>query len=100
MVTLVITIPLLIVQLRAAGISAALLIGMSSTATQVLCTVLMGCRVACFAGVTDLRGTTFVPGRQGTDLPDQKLGFRRSPQGRSAAGIAQASRGTRPRKAS
>ncbi|MFJ9575358.1 transporter [Streptomyces sp. NPDC101191] len=59
-VTLFITIPLLIVQLRAAGISAALLIGMSSTAAQVLCTVLMGCLVACFAGVADLRGATFV----------------------------------------
>ncbi|MCZ0982357.1 hypothetical protein O1L60_35145 [Streptomyces diastatochromogenes] len=59
-VTLVITIPLLIVQLRAAGISAALLIGMSSNAAQVLCTVLMGCLVTCFAGVADLRGTSFV----------------------------------------
>ncbi|MFF9853942.1 sodium:solute symporter family transporter [Streptomyces litmocidini] len=59
-VTLVITVPLLMVQLRAAGISAALLIGMSSDAAQVLCTVLMGCLVACFAGVADLKGTSFV----------------------------------------
>lgn len=59
-VTLVITIPLLMVQLRAAGISAALLMGMSSDAAQVICTVLMGCLVACFAGVADLRGTSFV----------------------------------------
>ncbi|MCT7352821.1 transporter [Streptomyces sp. 15-116A] len=59
-VTLVITIPLLIVQLRAAGISAALLIGMSSDTAQVTCTVLMGCLVACFAAVADLRGTSFV----------------------------------------
>ncbi|MEU6878479.1 transporter [Streptomyces sp. NPDC046712] len=59
-VTLVITIPLLMVQLRAAGISAALLIGMSSDTAQVACTVLMGGLVACFAAVADLRGTGFV----------------------------------------
>ncbi|MGW8601276.1 sodium:solute symporter family transporter [Streptomyces sp. NPDC055893] len=59
-VTLVITVPVLMVQLRAAGISAALLIGMSSDTAQVACTVLMGCLVACFAGVADLRGTSFV----------------------------------------
>ncbi|MFG2328132.1 transporter [Streptomyces sp. NPDC048604] len=59
-VTLVITVPLLMVQLRAAGISAALLIGMSSPAAQVACTVMMGCLIACFAAVADLRGTTFV----------------------------------------
>ncbi|SEB82780.1 transporter [Streptomyces sp. TLI_105] len=59
-VTLVITLPLLMVQLRAAGISAALLIGMSSPAAQVACTVLMGCLITCFAAVADLRGTTFV----------------------------------------
>ncbi|MEV6201569.1 transporter [Streptomyces sp. NPDC051771] len=59
-VTLVITIPLLIVQLRAAGISAALLIGMSSETAQVVCTVLLGCLIACFAGVADLKGTSFV----------------------------------------
>ncbi|MFF8375819.1 transporter [Streptomyces sp. NPDC015661] len=59
-VTLAITMPLLMVQLRAAGISAALLIGMSNDAAQVACTVLMGCLVACFAGVADLRGTSFV----------------------------------------
>jgi cation/acetate symporter len=59
-VTLVITVPLLIVQLRAAGISAALLIGISSDAAQVTCTLLMGCLVACFAAVADLRGTSFM----------------------------------------
>ncbi|WP_418960320.1 sodium:solute symporter family transporter [Streptomyces tritici] len=59
-VTLAITIPLLIVQLRAAGISAAMLIGLSSPEAQVICTVLMGCLVACFAAVADLRGTTFI----------------------------------------
>ncbi|MGW2014687.1 sodium:solute symporter family transporter [Streptomyces sp. NPDC001927] len=59
-VTLVIAVPLLVVQLRAAGISAALLIGMSSDTAQVACTILMGCLVACFAAVADLRGTSFV----------------------------------------
>ncbi|MFI8825040.1 transporter [Streptomyces sp. NPDC053431] len=59
-VTLVITVPLLIVQLRAAGISVALLIGLSSDQAQIGCTLLMGCLVACFAAVADLRGTTFV----------------------------------------
>ncbi|MFD8205995.1 transporter [Streptomyces sp. NPDC059695] len=59
-VTLTITVPVLMVQLRAAGISTALLIGMSSDAAQVLCTVLMGCLIACFAAVTDLRGNSFV----------------------------------------
>ncbi|MFB7234071.1 transporter [Streptomyces sp. NPDC056269] len=59
-VTLVITVPLLMVQLRAAGISAALLIGMSSPAAQVACTVLMGCLITCFAAVADLRGTSFI----------------------------------------
>ncbi|MFE5483940.1 transporter [Streptomyces sp. NPDC056527] len=59
-VTLVITIPLLMVLLRAAGISAALLIGLSSHQAQVACTVLMGCLVAFFAAVADLRGAGFV----------------------------------------
>ncbi|MFF0559338.1 transporter [Streptomyces sp. NPDC004266] len=59
-VTLVITVPLLIVQLRAGGITAALLIGLSSDGAQIGCTVLMGCLVACFAAVADLRGTSFV----------------------------------------
>ncbi|MEU9859492.1 transporter [Streptomyces sp. NPDC047971] len=59
-VTLAIAVPLLVVQLRAAGISAALLIGMSSDTAQVACTILMGCLVACFAAVADLRGTSFV----------------------------------------
>ncbi|NBE50177.1 sodium:solute symporter family transporter [Streptomyces boluensis] len=59
-VTLFITVPLLVVQLRAAGISAALLIGMSTDTAQVACTVLMGLLVACFAAVADLRGASFV----------------------------------------
>ncbi|MEU9478704.1 cation acetate symporter [Streptomyces sp. NPDC048191] len=59
-VTLVIAIPLLVVQLRAAGIVTALLVGMSSDGAQVLCTVVMGCLVAAFAGVADLRGTSFM----------------------------------------
>ncbi|MGW5781062.1 sodium:solute symporter family transporter [Streptomyces sp. NPDC003863] len=59
-VTVVITIPLLIVQLRAGGITAALLIGLSSDEAQIGCTVLMGLLGACFAAVADLRGTSFV----------------------------------------
>ncbi|MEV6678115.1 transporter [Streptomyces erythrochromogenes] len=59
-VTLVITIPLIVIQLRAAGISAAFLIGMSASHVQVICTVLMGCLVACFAAVGDLRGASFM----------------------------------------
>ncbi|MFG2953620.1 transporter [Streptomyces sp. NPDC048291] len=59
-VTLAITIPLLMIQLRAAGISTALLIGLSSDGAQVLCTVLMGCLVACFAAVAGLRGNSFL----------------------------------------
>ncbi|MFF7777104.1 transporter [Streptomyces tanashiensis] len=59
-VTLVIAVPLLMVQLRAGGISAALLIGTSTDGAQVVCTVLMGCLVACFAAVADLRGTSLV----------------------------------------
>ncbi|WP_308119024.1 transporter [Streptomyces sp. JJ38] len=59
-VTLAITIPILMVQLRAGGISAALLIGMSSHEAQVACTVLMGILIACFAVVADLRGTSFI----------------------------------------
>ncbi|MFF2777397.1 transporter [Streptomyces sp. NPDC058052] len=57
-VTLVITLPLLVIQLRAGGISAALLIGQASYEIQIACTVLMGGLVACFAAVADLRGTT------------------------------------------
>ncbi|MFF7441610.1 cation acetate symporter [Streptomyces sp. NPDC008122] len=59
-VTLGIAIPLLMVQLRAAGIVTALLIGISSDEAQVLCTVVMGCLVAAFAAVADLRGTSFM----------------------------------------
>ncbi|MFE2069577.1 transporter [Streptomyces sp. NPDC059467] len=59
-VTLAISIPLLVIQLRAAGISVALLIGLPNDATQVICTVLMGCLVACFAAVTGLRGNSFM----------------------------------------
>ncbi|WP_329285361.1 sodium:solute symporter family transporter [Streptomyces sp. NBC_00691] len=59
-VTLCIAVPLLMVQLRAGGITAALLIGMPSERAQVVCTVLMGFLITCFAGVADLRGTSFV----------------------------------------
>ncbi|MFF8848059.1 transporter [Streptomyces sp. NPDC015127] len=59
-VTLCIAVPLLMVQLRAGGVTTALLIGMSSETAQVVCTVMMGCLIACFAGVADLRGTSFV----------------------------------------
>ncbi|WP_234338167.1 sodium:solute symporter family transporter [Streptomyces sp. NRRL F-5727] len=59
-VTLCIAVPLLMVQLRAGGITTALLIGMPSEPAQVVCTVLMGFLVTCFAGVADLRGTSFV----------------------------------------
>ncbi|MEV5850433.1 transporter [Streptomyces sp. NPDC051985] len=59
-VTLAITIPLLVIQLRAAGVSTALLIGFPSDGAQVLCTVLMGCLVACFAAVAGLRGNGFM----------------------------------------
>ncbi|MEV6200312.1 transporter [Streptomyces sp. NPDC051771] len=59
-VTLCIAVPLLMVQLRAGGITAALLIGMPTEKAQVVCTVMMGCLITCFAGVADLRGTGFV----------------------------------------
>ncbi|MFC8919224.1 transporter [Streptomyces sp. NPDC057116] len=59
-VTLCVAVPLLMVQLRAGGITAALLIGMPSERAQMVCTVLMGLLVTCFAGVADLRGTSFV----------------------------------------
>ncbi|MEU9919591.1 transporter [Streptomyces sp. NPDC051001] len=60
LVTMAITIPILMVQLRAAGISAALLIGMSTEGAQIICTVLMRCLVACFAAVAGLKGTTLM----------------------------------------
>ncbi|MFJ9810575.1 transporter [Streptomyces sp. NPDC101158] len=59
-VTLCIAVPLLMVQLRAGGITTSLLIGMPSERAQVVCTVLMGLLITCFAGVADLRGTSFV----------------------------------------
>ncbi|MFD7456399.1 MULTISPECIES: sodium:solute symporter family transporter [unclassified Streptomyces] len=59
-VTLCIAVPLLMVQLRAGGITAALLIGKPTETAQVVCTVLMGFLITCFAGVADLRGTSFV----------------------------------------
>lgn len=60
LVTLTITIPLILLQLRAAGISTALLIGLSTDGAQVVCTVLIGFLVACFASVADLRGISFM----------------------------------------
>ncbi|MFD4510262.1 transporter [Streptomyces sp. NPDC058457] len=59
-VTLAITIPILMIQLRAAGVSAALLIGTPTDGAEVLCTVLMGCLVACFAAVAGLKGNSFM----------------------------------------
>ncbi|WP_155060285.1 sodium/solute symporter [Streptomyces blattellae] len=59
-VTLAITIPILMVQLTAAGVSAALLIGLPTDGAEVVCTVLMGCMVACFAAVAGLRGASFM----------------------------------------
>ncbi|WP_405742663.1 transporter [Streptomyces sp. NBC_00028] len=59
-VTLAITIPMLMIQLRAAGVSTALLIGMPTDGAQVLCTVLIGCLVACFAAVAGLRGNSLM----------------------------------------
>ncbi|MCH5675559.1 sodium:solute symporter family transporter [Streptomyces gilvus] len=60
MVTLAVSMPLLIVQLRAAGISAAVLIGRPTDGVEVLCTVLIGCLIACFAAVAGLRGNSFL----------------------------------------
>ncbi|OXY92499.1 transporter [Streptomyces diastatochromogenes] len=57
-VTLAVIMPLLVLQLRAGGIIAALLIGNSTDTVQQLCTVLMGVLVACFTVVADLRGTS------------------------------------------
>ncbi|NEE07483.1 transporter [Streptomyces sp. SID7499] len=59
-VTLCIAVPLLMVQLRAGGITAALLLGRPTETAQVVCTLLMGFLITCFAGVADLRGTSFV----------------------------------------
>ncbi|MFE7581452.1 transporter [Streptomyces gardneri] len=60
LVTLVITIPLLLLQFRAAGIGASLLIGASTESVQVICTVLIGGLVACVAAMAELRGATFM----------------------------------------
>jgi cation/acetate symporter len=60
LVTLAVTVPIVMVQLRAAGISAALLIGISTEGAQILCTILMGCLVACFAAVAGLKGTSLM----------------------------------------
>ncbi|MFE7017245.1 transporter [Streptomyces sp. NPDC057651] len=60
LVTLAIAIPILMVQLRATGISVALLIGRSTHGTQVVCTLLMGILIGFFAVVVDLRGTSFI----------------------------------------
>ncbi|MGW4565266.1 sodium:solute symporter family transporter [Streptomyces sp. NPDC004561] len=59
-VTLVIAVPLLLIQLRAAGISVALLMGLSSAEAQVVCMLMLGCLVACFAAVADLHGTSVI----------------------------------------
>ncbi|MFJ8027771.1 transporter [Streptomyces sp. NPDC096311] len=60
LVTLAITIPLLMVQLHAAGVSTALLIGLDSTHSQIVCTVLMGGFVTCVASAGGLRGTSLM----------------------------------------
>ncbi|MFE5896941.1 transporter [Streptomyces sp. NPDC056488] len=60
LVTLTITLPVLLLQFRAAGIGASLLIGASTEAVQVVCTIMIGGLVACFAVVAELRGTTFM----------------------------------------
>jgi cation/acetate symporter len=59
-VTLAITIPLIVIQLRVAGTSTALLVGMTTDGGQLVCTILMGCLVACFAAVAGLRGNSFM----------------------------------------
>lgn len=59
-VTLVIAIPLFLIQLRAAGIAAANLIGMPTVQAQAACTVLMGILVACCAVMADLRGSSVI----------------------------------------
>ncbi|GAB3009155.1 cation acetate symporter [Streptomyces pseudoechinosporeus] len=60
LVTLAVTVPIVMLQLRAAGISAALLIGISTEGAQIICTVLVGCLVACFAAVAGLKGTSLM----------------------------------------
>ncbi|MFF7849761.1 transporter [Streptomyces sp. NPDC007910] len=60
LVTLTITLPVLLLQFRAAGIGASLLIGASTEAVQVVCTIMIGGLVVCFAVVAELRGTAFM----------------------------------------
>ncbi|MEU3855137.1 transporter [Streptomyces sp. NPDC029554] len=60
LVTLTISIPVILIQIRAIGIGVSLLIGASTAQSQVICTVAVGFLVACFAAVADLRGTTFI----------------------------------------
>ncbi|MEV4451991.1 sodium:solute symporter family transporter [Streptomyces mirabilis] len=60
LVTLAITIPLLMVQLHAAGVSTALLVGLSSTQSQIACTVLMGVFVTGVASLGGLRGMSLM----------------------------------------
>ncbi|MFC9033671.1 sodium:solute symporter family transporter [Streptomyces arboris] len=60
LVTLAITLPLLLIQLRAAGISTSLVIGATTEHVQVICTIMIGCLISCFAAVAELRGTTFM----------------------------------------
>ncbi|MER7762419.1 transporter [Streptomyces sp. NPDC097619] len=59
-VALAVTIPLLLIQLRAAGIAASHLIGLPTIEAQAACTVLMGLLVACCAVVADLRGSSTI----------------------------------------
>ncbi|MFE1229232.1 transporter [Streptomyces sp. NPDC058745] len=59
-VALVVAIPLLLIQLRAAGIAASHLIGLPTIEAQAACTVLMGILVACCAVVADLRGSSVI----------------------------------------
>ncbi|MFB7828711.1 transporter [Streptomyces hydrogenans] len=59
-ITLAITLPLLLLQFRAAGVGASLLIGASTLPVQVTCTVMIGCLVTCFAAMTELRSGTYI----------------------------------------
>lgn len=59
-VTLVIAIAIFLIQLRAAGIAAAFLVGLSTVQAQAVCTVLMGLLAACCAMMADLRGTSAI----------------------------------------
>ncbi|MFC9266175.1 cation acetate symporter [Streptomyces zhihengii] len=59
-ITLAITIPMLLLQFRAAGIGSSLLIGASSVPVQVTCTIMIGCLVTCFAAMTELKSATYI----------------------------------------